>query len=267
MYARKTDMKTVKKDENTSGAFLKRIDELAFRARSGEICSTPFLTPEECMCALKYLATIKAGISYKADGGYEDAERRVVIIYPDYIPDDALPTDDYLAAVDITTSGYVKLEHRSFLGSLTALGIDRSAIGDILVTDSGATVMLTPPIAAFLLSSEAPLERVGADKVSVGRSDMKKIAEYKRSFDTLSITVVSARVDCVVAELCKLSRERAKEVVSRGEVSLNHSDDVESSDKVEVGDTLSVRRYGKFRIGEITTTRKERLRISVLVYS
>ena len=41
---------------------------------------------------------------------------------------------------------------------LIALGIDRSAMGDILLFPFGAVVFVTPPIAAFLLVKPSPLK-------------------------------------------------------------------------------------------------------------
>ena len=63
-----------------------------------------------------------------------------------------------------------------------------------------------------------------------------------------------------------MSREKAREAISRGEVSLNHVTEIEPSDILNAGDTISIRKHGKFKIGEINLTRKDRFRISVLVY-
>lgn len=245
--------------------FYGRLDELCSRAACGIPSGTDFLSPEELVLAEKYLSGVK-GISKMRLGGYPDAERCMLLLCPDFIPTDALAIDEFISAVEIKTSGYVSLRHSSFLGALTSLGIDRDSIGDILLNEGGGTVFVTPPIADFLLSSENPLDRVGRDAVRVCTADLSKYSDYRRSFTEDSITVASARIDAIAAELAHTSREKAKELIARGDVSLNHVSDLDCSDVVKEGDTVSVRRVGKFKLGEQTVTKKGRVRISLLVY-
>lgn len=258
-------MNTEKNKMKRESLFYGRLDELCRRALEGEISATDFLTPEELVDGERYLRHA-SGLICRRVGGYPDAERCMIALVPDYYPDDAFSDDDFIRAVRISSSGYAELSHRSFLGALTSLGIDRSAVGDILITEGGGTVFVTPPIADFLLSSETPLCRVGADKVSVTPAPLSELADYRRSFTETAITVASPRLDAIVSELAHTSRERAKETISDGDVSLNHVCDLEVSKPVSTGDTLSVRRVGKFKIGEMSPTKKGRVRVVVLVY-
>lgn len=258
-------MNTEKNKMKHESLFYGRLDELCRRARDGEISTTEFLTPEELVDGERYLRHA-SGLTCRRVGGYPDAERCMIALIPDYFPEDAFSDGEFIRAVGIGASGYVALSHRSFLGALTSLGIDRGAIGDILITEGGGTVFVTPPIADFLLSSEKPLSKVGADKVSLTEVELSKYADYRRSFTETSITVASSRLDAVVSELARTSRERAKEMISRGDVSLNHVCDIEPSKSVCTDDTLSVRRIGKFKIGEMSQTKKGRVRVCVLVY-
>ncbi len=258
-------MKTKNNNDKSADFFSQRIGELARRAMSGEICATRFLTPEEFVHAKSVLCGFSE-LSISFFGGYADAERGILVIYPNYIPEESISQADYIIPVSIITSGYVRLEHRSFLGSLIGIGIERDAIGDILIEGDTATVFVSPSVADFLLSFEHPLEKVGSDKVTVKAGDAEKISTYRRSFTETVIVVSSPRVDCITAELGKMSREKAKEAISHGEVSLNHVTEIEPADILKAGDTISIRRHGKFKIGEINLTRKDRFRISVFVY-
>ncbi|MBR6025332.1 MAG: hypothetical protein IK069_01085, partial [Firmicutes bacterium] len=78
-------------------------------------------------------------------GGYDDAERRVILFLPDYADADApLSEDDNplaLLRVSIPKGGK-KLTHRDYLGSVLSLGIDRNVTGDILVRDDGADIVI-----------------------------------------------------------------------------------------------------------------------------
>jgi RNA-binding protein YlmH len=244
-----------------------RIEDLLHTASSGIIGSTAFLTPEESVQAEEYLKQSGYSRCWKLVGGYEDAERKMLLIYPDYLPEECVEAGDYFCALEIRTSGYVKLEHCSFLGALMALGIERDSLGDILIIDGNAVVFVTAPIAAFLLSEPSPLTFVGSDKVRVLKADDQLIASYKRQYKKVEIVVASMRLDCLVAELGNLSREKAKLAISRGEVQLNYRTGLEPSQTVVSGDVLSIHRKGKFKITENgQMTRKDRYRLSVLVY-
>lgn len=246
--------------------FYGRLDELCSKAACGIPSCTVFLSPEDLAAAEKYLGGAD-GISKIRLGGYPDAERCMLLLCPDYIPIDALAIDEFIAAVEIKTSGYVSLRHSSFLGALTSLGIDRDSIGDILLHEGSGTVFVTPPIAGFLLSTENPLERVGRDAVKVCAADISKYSDHRRSYTEGSITVASARIDAIAAELAHTSREKAKELIARGDVSLNHMSELDPSDTVKEGDIVSVRRVGKFKLCEQTETKKGRVRISLLIYT
>ena len=122
--------------------------DLAKIASRGIPAATAFLTPEERMRAEEFLT--RRSLRYAVYGGYDEAERTVIVLLPDYMESEYLDWDEYFVPVAVLASGYVSLSHRSFLGALTALGIDRSAMGDILLFPFGAVVFVTLPIAAFL---------------------------------------------------------------------------------------------------------------------
>ncbi|MBR5742109.1 MAG: hypothetical protein IKX91_06080, partial [Firmicutes bacterium] len=78
-------------------------------------------------------------------GGYDDAERCVMLLFPDA---DAKreweeartggSAEDPLSVLRVRTKkGAREMTHRDYLGSLMSLGIDRSLTGDILVGAAG----------------------------------------------------------------------------------------------------------------------------------
>lgn len=208
----------------------------------------------------------RRSLRYAVYGGYDEAERTVIVLLPDYMESEYLDWDEYFVPVAVLASGYVSLSHRSFLGALTALGIDRSAMGDILLFPFGAVVFVTLPIAAFLLVKPSPLERVGADTVKVTACDAppatrEMIASFQRAYQEFSDVVASCRLDCVVASFGKMSREKAKTAVQQGQVFLNHREETRPDLTVGEGDVISLRGVGKFRIEALRTTQKERIRI------
>lgn len=246
-----------------------RLLDLAQAAERGVPASTAFLTPEERAVAEDFLT--RRALRYAVWGGYGEAERTVILLLPDYLEPEYLDWDDYLLPVAILTSGYVSLSHRSFLGALTALGIDRSAMGDILLFPFGAIVFVTPSIADFLLMPPSPLERVGADQVTVRACDAppatrEVIASYQRAYEDFTDVVASARLDCAVSSFARLSREKAKALILAGQVFHNHKPATRPDAAFGEGDVISVRGVGKYCISKLKLTQKERIRIEAKRY-
>ena len=83
----------------------------------------------------------------------------------------------------------------------------------------------------------------------------------------LSDTVASARLDCVVASLCRLSREKARECVLSELVELNFEVEDRPDHAVEAPAILSVRGVGRFRVLSLSElTKKGRLRLRAEKY-
>lgn len=233
------------------------------QAERGAVGQTAFLSPAEQMTATGLLAM--RGIPterYLLYGGYADAERRRLFVLPDwYESGDLCMVSDEIIPVRICGSGFHDLTHRQYMGSILALGIERDVIGDIVVTDPHhAVVFCVRHIVSFLLSGE--LTRVASDTVKVEQFTLPPSFENPRQTVTVTDTVMSPRLDGIVAALTNLSREKAKTAVTSGDVYLNFSRVQEPDRIVAEGDLLSVTGYGKFRIDSVSdTTKKGRLRL------
>ncbi len=266
---------------------VRRAGELSARAEDAP-AFTSFLTPRE-----RFILTGLAlhGRPLDAEygvrffwGGFPGAERTILCMLPEwyvYQIEDGVFTEEKLAAacsealagqivpLRIRTSGYVKLSHRDYLGSLLGLGLDRSVIGDILPDDEGAVVFMTPKAAAFVKDT---LISVGRDKVKATDASLPEGFVFERSFETVTGTVSAARLDAVVSELGRVSRETAKELIRQGFVEQNYFTAADADDEVNAGDVISVRRElkcrgGKFIIDSLDErSAKGRLRLAARRY-
>lgn len=258
-----------------------RISDMLSRARDGVPAAGDFLDPAQQRDVSYYLRSVSAPAnSYMLWGGYDDAERRMLFVLPDYMTGDGelngSELGEYasefvcseLKAVMIAGSGYERLDHRSFLGALLALGIDRSRLGDIIVRDGrDACLFCRESIAEFLLSGECPLLTVGRDHVRVSLCENPGDFVSAREFDSVSDTVASKRLDCVVAALCGLSRDKTDSMIKAGLVARNYTVSDSRSDEVSEKDIISVRGYGKYIIEAVgTPTKKGRLRLTAKKY-
>ena len=251
------------------GLLYARLDDLAARSARGEVAISPFFSPREQYFAKQYLA--RRGVNAVAFGGVRGAERCRLYLLPDYLEADeeklpeslsAFGFESEISALFVQGSGYRSLSHRDFLGSLLGLGLSRSVLGDILVQEQkDAVILCESGIVPFL---EMHLERVGNDKVRISLLEERELAtlSFERRTSAISDTVASARLDCVVAALCRLSREKARESVMSELVELNFECEKRPDRIVEAPAMLSVRGVGRFRVLSLSDlTKKGRLRL------
>jgi RNA-binding protein YlmH len=92
--------------------------------------------------------------------------------------------------------------------------------------------------------------------------DVPSDFRVERRYETVTDSIASPRLDCVVGGLLNLSRERAKETIAAGLVELNYETATEIDEIVRDGDFLSARGYGKFVVDSVSeTNRKGRIRL------
>ena len=191
-------------------------------------------------------------------GGYEDAERKAAGFFPDFCE----PETELFPLCALKISGAPDAGHRDYLGSIMGLGVKRASVGDIIAENGEAVIFCTEPVCELLLVS---LERIGRQRVLLSRCAAEDITIAPRELDEVGGTVASLRLDAVTALFTRLSRTKAAELIDRELVSLNWSAVKNPSKSVAEGDVLSVRGYGRAKIGRIGgETKKGRIKITLL---
>ncbi|MBE6597659.1 MAG: hypothetical protein E7641_08340 [Ruminococcaceae bacterium] len=260
------------RDENT--LLEARVRDLVAKAEKGEPVFTDFLSPGEVRAVGSMARAASREVSCFFFGGYAEAERQRGFFLPEYIESPERFSDiaqffdgEPVVSLLISGSGYRRLSHRDYLGSLLGLGLERSVLGDIVFTDSEneeAILFCDGVIASFL---ESELQKIANDKVRVSRICVAEDFVPKRSFAHISDTVASPRLDCVVAAVCSLSREKASAAIRGGLCELEYETAEQPDRAVSAPAVLSVRGYGKFRINSLSErTRKGRLRLDADKY-
>ncbi len=248
--------------------FEAKTDEIFRRAERGAVASGDFLNPEEQFAAEQIARAYSGVCEYCFFGGCHGAERAILVAYPYGCKPDFEELAQLVSAVKIKGSGYSVFEHRSVLGSVLGMGIDRRAVGDIVIqSEKSAIVFVQPEIARFLTDGNQAIERIGRDKVRAEIIAVGEDFEIAHEYLEISGTVSSPRIDAVIAELVNISRERAKTEIKSGNIRLNYTEVFENDIDVSAGDIISVRGSGKYRIENIGgITRKGRMRINALKY-
>lgn len=129
-------------------------------------------------------------------------------------------------------------------------------IGDILVRDDGADIIIMDDIEDFLLLNYQKAGRTTLKLSSHPLSDLR-IPEIRTAM--ISDTVASLRLDNIVSSVFKMSRSKAAEAIRTGLVFVNSSQAEKPDMKVEEGDKLVLRGKGKAYLREVGgQTRKDR---------
>ena len=207
---------------------------------------TGFLSPAEqrSVSDLLHAAAIHDGFSFL--GGCERAERKILCFFPSWQEeaDDA----EYIAALRCTFHDAGALTHRDFLGSLMGLQITREKIGDILVGDTSADLIVSRDIAEYLLQN---LTSAGRVKLSIAQIELSELAVPTPNVKVIRDTVATLRLDAVTGAGFSLSRGKARELIVSGCVQLNHRETLKSDALVTQGDVVSARGLGKFEVAEV----------------
>ncbi len=255
-----------------------RLEDVADKAARGEVAVLPFLTPRERVEAERALRQRGLAGQMWFFGGYPTAERVCLFLLPDYFSA-MLPTvpmeaeidtvkellaedvDRAVCALSVKGSKYRELTHRDYLGAILRTGLERDAIGDIAVQNEHEAILFcSRTVAGFLCEN---LKRVANDAVKCCICRIGEGFTDGRHYQPINETVASPRLDCVVAALTDLSRERAQELIRTGLVEVDF-EPVERTDlMLSPSVTLSVRGYGRYILRDFPgETRKGRLRLS-----
>lgn len=197
-------------------------------------------------------------ISYKEDGGYENAERKVVAIFPAEIKFDLqFP----ITAVAITTKGEQQLTHRDYLGAILGLGLARDKIGDIIVVESKAQIIVMEDIKDYIINN---ISRVGNLSVTAKEISINEIILPEEKYKDIFATVSSLRLDSIASAAFNISRSKMAELIRIGRAKVNWKivDDVSYS--INVGDMISIQGRGRARVDSIDgKTAKGRIKIHI----
>ena len=207
------------------------------------ITNTEFLDLHEQTLARALLREAKDVHGYFF-GGYDDAERRILILSP--VEYGELSNEAQGAYLQLLRVKIVRtprhLTHRDYLGAVLGLGIERRMIGDILVREDGADLIVCPEITPFLLQE---YHSVGRADVTAMEEPLEKLIVPEGRVKEFQDTVPSLRLDNLVSTAFKVSRSDAAKAIRSGIVSVNHMEALKVDQRVEEGEVLNLRGKGK----------------------
>lgn len=144
-------------------------------------------------------------------------------------------------------------------------GLKREKVGDILVSNEGADIIVVEDFSEILKKELPTLTRFEKSKITI--KEISDIRKKEIKIEEISIIVPSLRLDNIVSDLAKTSRSKAAQIINQERVFINGQNETKLSKSIKLKDIITIRGKGRFVIKEFTgTTRSGRTVIKVEKY-
>lgn len=225
------------------------LDKYKSYVKSGKNTCTNFLNNEQLKMITKYLDHKK--IPYSIYEPYSFLEKKI-ISFGKY--------NNFITFYKVNINSDIK--HSNILGTLFSLGLDESLIGDIFVEDGYFYYTNLTRMNSFL---ETNLVLIKNQVVTLEKVD--EILLTKNHLEKTSILVSSMRIDNVISKITSKSRNQVNKMLIDKLVLLNYKEINSNSILLKEGDILSIRKFGKYKIGEkIGFTKKDNIVLEISKY-
>lgn len=209
----------------------------------------------------KYVGTIDEEC-YRFFGGYENAERQILGFFPskDY------PYEFPIGCIKIVVKTGIgkSLTHRDFLGALMGLGIKRDMIGDIIVTNFGAYIILHNNVMDYIIWNLNSIGRY--QSIEINEISFEQIEYKEENIKEVYASVASLRADSVLSSGFGLSRTACAKLIQNDRARCNGLS-ISSNTLLKEGDYATIKGYGKIKLHEVIgTSKKGKLRICIYKY-
>ena len=256
---------------------------------------TGFLDARQQSLARRAFGVRQGEVQLLYYGGYEDADRVILTALPYYMSEigeeslypnaaktdsgsagsedaslsvaAATPVRELLTVIRATApkgshasrSGRA-LSHSDYLGALMGLGIKRTVVGDILVREDGADIIVLTEIADFIMQTFAS---AGRSHLSLERLPIEALIIPAHETHEIHDTVASLRLDALLAAAFRLPRGKAADAIRQGLVFVDHLEATKIDMPVEEGAEFVIRHKGKAILSEVGgKSRKDRINVT-----
>jgi RNA-binding protein YlmH len=247
------------KNEEDKLAVAKMLDKIEQANKRNKIENTDFVD-ERLIHILENVLTRTNIENYIVYGGFEEAQRNVIIFYPNKwnkdIVEKNLNSVMQIVRILLPKELQGRYTHRDYLGGLMKMGLKREKIGDILVWEEGADIIVLNEIVPFLQQHLDTLTRFQKCKITV--ECIENLHKVDINKEEIEIVVSSLRLDNVISELANTSRSKAEEFIRQERVFVNYEVASKDSKTVKIGDKITIRGKGKFEIKEQIRKHKKR---------
>ena len=264
----KTDLLNTYKRQEDKVIIAQVLDKISLMEKGQKIESTDFLDMYQISLVETFLKKISFE-NYILYGGFEQAERKVLIVFPEKYTKEMLEKNYSkilsIVKIELPEENHGKYAHRNYLGGIVKLGLKREKVGDILVFDDGADIVAVHDFTQILCTELGSLTRFQNSKIEV--LDIKNIRTREIKLEEVKIIVPSLRLDNFVSDLARTSRSKAVDIINQERVFVNGKNETKSSKQIKKDDVITIRGKGRFVIKDfVGNTRSGRTVVLVEKY-
>lgn len=238
----------------------KVLDKIKFAKNKNQISNTDFLDMYQKRITEKVLKAEKEK-NFMYYYPCENTEKAMLIIYPEkyeeIFKNNNFNFSQFVKLIRIKLPNQLKGQyvHKDYLSGIMKLGIKREKVGDILVFEDGADIVVSSDICEYVLSNLKQLTRFS--KSEIEEVNIKEIRKPKVKTEELRITVTAMRLDCIISELAHCSRTMVVKIIEEQRVFVNYVNETKNSKIINVNDVIVIRGKGKFIIRNIVGETKK----------
>lgn len=228
------------------------LDKIEMVDNKNKIEHTDFLDLAQIELVQKFINKIKIE-NYMSYGGFEQAERKMFVFYPDKfnetVVEKNLSNIVQIIRIELPDDLKGKYTHRDYLGAVIKLGVERKKVGDIIVDNNGADIIIDKDISKFLIENLGSLTRFSKSIITEENIENLRTVEIKK--EEIEIIVASLRLDNIISDLARCSRNKAFDIINMERVFVNFQCETKKTKQIKSGDMITIRGKGRFYIKDI----------------
>lgn len=156
------------------------------------------------------------------------------------------------------------LRHQDIMGIIFSLGLKEDTFGDIIKYKDNFYIFVLQSLKDFLIYN---ITEIKNNKVNIEEVDISISSNFYQEYIKKEIIVSSLRIDNVISTIIGTSRNEILEKFKNKEIIYNYNEITKPTYQLNIGDTFSIRKYGKFKYnGIIKNTKKGGYIIEILMY-
>ena len=243
-------------DINAKLKMKKIIDKIRIVLKNHKVEATDFLDPYEIKLSKSILNQVSE-IAYIEYGGLEEAERKIIYIFPEYLTFD----DSNLKIGYLELAGCENLTHRDYLGAILSLGIVRDKMGDILLYKNTVIFVVKKEIINYILMNLTQIEN---NPINIYEIEHKIVELPIKNFEEFQVFTSSLRLDVILSSIYNISRSESLRKIKSNDVKINWEHVTKSTKLLNEGDTISLKGFGRSELVSFKGQSKKGKNISIV---
>ncbi|QQK07692.1 YlmH/Sll1252 family protein [Miniphocaeibacter halophilus] len=245
-------------DIETKQTIKKFIDSLFVVEKKGGTYCSDFLTPNEINYCISSINTY-SNLDYMVIPNLNICERNCILV-SSYI--DSLNIYEYINIISAPVID--NINHRDVLGSLLALGVNRSKIGDILFTDKKMAIVLRSSLTNYILQNLLSISKYNVSFSLDNEFSFNNLIENTKKYFAI---VSSLRLDLIISEIINYPRNKTSSLLNSGKIKVNYEEIKKSHYELNEGDIISIKGFGRFKFLKVLgVTKKNKYKIEYIKY-